>query len=97
MEQKILKAINQYKMLKGVTEITVALSGGADSMALLYALNDLKDELGFKLYAAHFNHKIRGKEADYDQQFVTLKCEELGVELFSCRKFNAHIVFIRKV
>ena len=82
MEQKILKAINQYKMLKGVTEITVALSGGADSMALLYALNDLKDQLGFKLYAAHFNHKIRGKEADYDQQFVTLKCEELGVELF---------------
>ena len=82
MEQKILKAINQYEMLENVTEITVALSGGADSMALLYALNSLRNELGFKLYAAHFNHKIRGKEADYDQQFVTLKCEELGVELF---------------
>lgn len=82
MEQKILKAINQYKMLDVVTEITVALSGGADSMALLYALNDLKNQLGFKLYAAHFNHMIRGEEADRDQQFVTLKCKELGVELF---------------
>lgn len=82
MEQKILKAINQYKMLENVTEITVALSGGADSVALLYALNSLKNELGFKLYAAHFNHKIRGKEAEYDQQFVTLKCKELGIELF---------------
>ena len=66
MEQKILKAINHYKMLDVVTEITVALSGGADSMALLYALNDLKNQLGFKLYAAHFNHMIRGEEADRD-------------------------------
>lgn len=82
MEQKILKAINQYKMLDGVSDITVALSGGADSMALLYALNSLKEHLGIKLYAAHFNHKIRGEEADRDQQFVTLKCRQLGVELF---------------
>lgn len=82
MEQKILKAISQYKMLENVTEITVALSGGADSMSLLYALNSLKKQLGIKLYAAHFNHKIRGEEAERDEQFVTLKCKELGVELF---------------
>lgn len=82
MEQKILKAISQYKMLENVTEITVALSGGADSMSLLYALNSLKEQLGIKLYAAHFNHKIRGEEAERDEQFVTLKCKELGIELF---------------
>ena len=82
MEQKILKAINQYKMLESVNEITVALSGGADSVALLYALNGLKENLGFKLFAAHFNHKIRGEEADRDQQFVEAKCKKLGVELF---------------
>ena len=82
MEQKILKAINQYKMLESVNEITVALSGGADSVALLYALNGLKENLGFKLFAAHFNHKIRGEEADRDQQFVEEKCKKLGVELF---------------
>ena len=83
MKDKILKAINRYKLLEGVTEITVALSGGADSMSLLYALNSLKNELGFKLYAAHFNHKIRGKEADRDENFVNLKCKELGIKLFS--------------
>ncbi len=82
MKEKILKAINHYGMLDGVTEITVALSGGADSMSLLYALNSLKKELGIKLYAAHFNHKIRGEEADRDEHFVSLKCKELGIELF---------------
>lgn len=82
MKEKILKAVSQYKLLEDVTEITVALSGGADSMSLLYALNSLKEELGIKLYAAHFNHKIRGNEADRDEAFVITKCKELGIELF---------------
>lgn len=82
MKEKILKAIEEFGLLFSVASVTVALSGGADSMALLYALNDISKEFGFELSAAHFNHKIRGAEAERDEQFVKRQCEILGVKLF---------------
>ncbi|MBR4973592.1 MAG: tRNA lysidine(34) synthetase TilS, partial [Clostridia bacterium] len=63
MEKLILKAIEKFSLINGEQTVTVALSGGADSMSLLYALNSIKGELGFTLKAAHLNHGIRGKEA----------------------------------
>ncbi|MBR5472816.1 MAG: tRNA lysidine(34) synthetase TilS [Clostridia bacterium] len=83
MFKKVTEAITRFDLLKDTKHITVALSGGADSMALLYALLELKDSLGIeKISAAHFNHQIRGDEALRDQNFVTAKCEELGVGLY---------------
>lgn len=82
MINKVLKAIDDFDLLKDSKHITVALSGGADSMALLTALNELKAVLGFTLDAAHFNHQIRGCEADRDQNFVAEYCKGLGIELF---------------
>lgn len=82
MKEKILKAIEEFGLLFSVASVTVALSGGADSMALLYALNDISKEFGFELSAAHFNHKIRGAEAERDEQFVKRQCQILGVKLF---------------
>lgn len=82
MKEKILKAIEEFGLLLSVASVTVALSGGADSMALLYALSDISKEFGFELSAAHFNHKIRGAEAERDEQFVKRQCEILGVKLF---------------
>lgn len=82
MKKKILKAIEQFSLLRGVTSVTVALSGGADSMSLLYALLELKDVLGIEVSAAHFNHKIRGNEADGDEMFVRAVCNNLGVTLY---------------
>lgn len=81
MIDKIRSTIYKYDMLCGAEKVVVALSGGSDSMALLYALNCLKDEYGFDLCAAHVNHCIRGNDADSDEDFVREKCEELGVEL----------------
>ncbi len=82
MLKKITEAINRFNLLQGVNHITVALSGGADSMALLYALLELKDELGLqKISAAHFNHLIRGQEALRDQNFVVEQCKKIDVEL----------------
>ena len=81
MEKLILKAIEKFSLLNGEKTITVALSGGADSMSLLYALNSIKDEWGFTLRAAHLNHGIRGKEADRDAEFVKKQCENLRIEL----------------
>src|SRR5271163_4622798 len=50
--------------------ITVACSGGADSVALLRALLEKRGALGLVLSIAHMNHGIRGAEADADQAFV---------------------------
>ena len=81
MQHKVLKALEDYGMLKSDTEITVALSGGADSVALLYCLLSLKSQLGIKIYALHLNHLLRGEESDRDETFVKELCKKLGVEL----------------
>ncbi len=83
MLKKVIEAATRFNMLDGVGHITVALSGGADSMALLDVLLDLKDEFNIgKISAAHFNHKIRGDEALRDQLFVENYCKDRGVECF---------------
>ncbi len=82
MLKKVKEAIARFALLKDNCHITVALSGGADSMALLYALIELKDELKIKnISAAHFNHKIRGDEALRDESFVKKQCQNLGINL----------------
>ena len=85
MEKLVLEAIHNFKLLDGVKHITVALSGGADSMSLLYVLVSLKDKLEIEVSAAHFNHMIRGEEAYRDERFVESVCERLGVELITER------------
>lgn len=64
------------------TPVLLALSGGADSSALLDALC----EMGVRLSAAHVNHCIRGDEADRDEEFCKNLCRERGVELFLLRE-----------
>ena len=83
MLKKVNEALTRFNLLNDAKHVTVALSGGADSMALLAVLLELKDELGInKISAAHFNHQIRGSEAMRDQEFVTEFCKRNGVELF---------------
>lgn len=52
--------------------VVAAVSGGADSVSLLLALDDLvrRKKLGIRLIAAHFNHKLRGEESEMDEEFV---------------------------
>ncbi len=83
MLKKVTEAIKRFNMLNNVKHITVALSGGADSMALLNVLLSLKSDLNIdKISAAHFNHQIRGDEALHDQVFVENYCKSMGVECF---------------
>lgn len=74
-EENVLDTINKYNMLTCGDRVVVGLSGGADSCALLYALNSLKSTLGISLYAAHLNHEVRGDEALRDMNFS----EELAI------------------
>lgn len=63
--------------------VVCAVSGGADSMALLLWLLSVRDELGITLSAAHFNHCLRGREADRDEAFVRDFCRTQGITLHS--------------
>ena len=61
--------------------VTAALSGGADSVAMLRLLLELADPLGITVTAAHFNHHLRGAESDADEAFCRRLCAQWGVSL----------------
>ena len=61
--------------------VLVAASGGADSVALLRGLVEIRDAGEGRLIAAHFNHRLRGAESDGDQAFVEQLGRELGVKV----------------
>jgi len=61
--------------------ILLALSGGADSVALLHALIALRERFGYRLAAAHFNHHLRGDESDRDESFVRDLCAPARIDL----------------
>lgn len=75
-------AILENRMLDEGKTAVCAVSGGADSTALLLALKELSGEIGFKLRACHLNHGLRGEESDADENFCADLCERLGVELY---------------
>lgn len=80
VESSILSAIAEAKLYH--TSMLVALSGGADSVALLTALFRIKHECGLDVSAAHFNHMIRGDMADADERFCEKLCKKLNVRLY---------------
>ncbi len=61
--------------------LAAAVSGGADSMALLGILRALQPEFGYELSVCHVNHGLRGAAADRDEAFVRAECARLGVPL----------------
>lgn len=80
-------AIKRYNMLDGADKVCVALSGGADSVALLVVLDELKDSLDIALSAVHINHCLRGDESERDEQFVRRLCEQRKIPL-TVRRFD---------
>ena len=65
--------------------VLCAVSGGADSVYLLCRLCELRESLGLRVWAAHYNHCLRGAESDRDEAFVRSLCAGLGVEAYSGR------------
>lgn len=76
----IASALVRAAVRPGAT-VLVALSGGADSVALLHALLELRVRFGMRIATAHLNHRIRGLESDRDENSVREMCARLGVEL----------------
>jgi len=79
MRNKLLSFIRDHQMVQPEDRVICAVSGGADSMALLWAMYLLKDKLNIRLEAAHFNHNLRGGESDRDEAFVKAFCSQHGI------------------
>jgi tRNA(Ile)-lysidine synthase len=82
---KLRGAIHRFGLLNKGDRVLVALSGGPDSVALLYGLLAIRREYNLKLFAAHLNHKLRGAESDGDEEFTKKLASRLKLRFFSKR------------
>lgn len=73
--------IRQHRLIESGDRVICAVSGGADSMALLMAMYLLREKLGILVEAAHFNHGLRGEESDADEAFVRDFCQRLEISV----------------
>ena len=68
--RQIESFIREQDLIPRGSTVLCAVSGGADSVAMLHVLYRLRDRMDFTLAAAHYNHRLRGAESDRDQRFV---------------------------
>ena len=85
LTEKILFYMKRYHMIPENKNIVVGLSGGADSVCLLYVLAALRKKLGLQLCAVHVHHGLRGVEADADEAYVRDICRAWDVPLKAIR------------
>jgi tRNA(Ile)-lysidine synthase len=78
---RVLAHVQRQRWLKPGDRLGVAISGGADSVALLRVMLELSGELGIVLSVVHFNHTLRGEESEADQAFVQKFAREHGLEV----------------
>lgn len=75
MIKKVLNFIKENNMLQNGDSVVLGVSGGADSICMLYVLKEISKFINLKLVVVHVHHHIRGKEADGDmnmlEKFVT--------------------------
>ena len=85
MREKVLRYIRERQLMRAGDRVAVAVSGGADSVALLRVLLELRAELGIVLAVAHFNHGLRGEASEADEAFVAELARQHDLEFFSGR------------
>lgn len=81
MFDQLLALVRKQSLIAPGDQIVCAVSGGADSVAMLFALYLLREKLDIQLSAAHFNHGLRGAESDEDEAFVRRLCDRYDIPL----------------
>ena len=79
MLERVSEYISQYHMFGPGQKVGVAVSGGADSVALLHILFELRPRWDLRLMVLHLDHKLRGEESQQDSQFVIKLAQSLGL------------------
>jgi tRNA(Ile)-lysidine synthase len=77
--KKVTDTITEYRLFEPGDRVLVAVSGGADSTALLYLLHSKQAELKISLHVAHLNHLLRKGDAELDQKYVEGMAQKLGL------------------
>ena len=85
------KYVKKLGMIGKDDVVAAGVSGGADSVCLLFVLCALRERLGFTVKVCHVNHGLRGADADADERYVKELCGQLGVE---CRIFHENVELI---
>lgn len=85
MKAEVLSWCRSLSLFSEGDRVICAVSGGADSMAMLWCLRSLQNELGICVSAAHFNHCLRAEESDRDERFVAEFCAKHKIPLFTGR------------
>ncbi len=85
LEEKFLKTVKENNLIQENDAIVVGVSGGPDSIALLYCLNKFKNHLKYRLICAHINHLIREDSTD-DEKFVESVCKKLDIPFYKKRE-----------
>lgn len=87
MRSELLKTLGHHlrkrELIRPGSRVGIAVSGGADSVALLLLFLELRKQLGMVLSVVHFNHKLRGKASDADEKFVATLAGKYGLECFT--------------
>lgn len=81
MLNKLLAFLRQHAMVKPGDTVICAVSGGADSVALLWGMYLLREKLQITVEAAHYNHCLRGAESQSDEDFVRAFCDRYDIHL----------------
>jgi len=85
MEETFKSTLKKYGLLKKKDKVILGVSGGPDSVYMLYQFSKIRKEYKLQLVCAHFNHSLR-KEADKEEEFIRKLCAKLGVKFISEKK-----------
>jgi tRNA(Ile)-lysidine synthase len=85
LHRRVLDTIARHAMIGPGGRVGIGVSGGADSVAMLRIFAELRTQLGIAVLVLHFNHQLRGTEADEDERFVKALAEEFHLEFESGR------------
>lgn len=83
MEEKVWQYMQEYHMVAENDRIVAGISGGGDSMALLFLLQKLQNRCNFQFCAVHVNHGIRGEEASLDEKLVEDYCAKHQIPYYA--------------
>jgi len=81
LRRKVANTIRKYDMVSPDENVIVAVSGGPDSISLLYLLHSMRDELGCALHIAHLDHMLRGAESRADAEYVKEHARRLDLPI----------------
>ena len=81
LKTKVANTIRKYGMIVPGDKVALGVSGGPDSMALLYLLYAMREELECDLHIAHLDHKLRGEESEADAEYVRKHARRLDLPI----------------